>query len=93
MKTAKNEVVFAIYATLVSNPVQTTSELPTQYKEYQDVFEKNNADMLPQHHPYDCSIDLQEGTQPSFSPIYNLSQNELAALREYLDENLAKNFI
>jgi hypothetical protein len=28
-----------------------------------------------------------------FSPIYNLSQNELVALQEYLDENLAKKFI
>ena len=50
-------------------------------------------DILPQHRPYDCGIDLQEGTQPPFGPIYNLSQNELATLREYLDENLAKNFI
>ncbi len=31
--------------------------------------------------------------RPPFGPIYNLSQNELAALRDYLDENLAKNFI
>jgi len=31
--------------------------------------------------------------QPPFGPIYSLSQNELAALRDYLDENLAKNFI
>jgi hypothetical protein len=32
--------------------------------------------------------------QPPFGPIYNLSQkNKLAAPREYLDENLAKNFI
>ena len=49
--------------------------------------------MLPQHRPYNCGIDLQEGTQPPFGPIYSLSQNKLAALREYLDENLAKNII
>jgi hypothetical protein len=49
--------------------------------------------LLPQHYSYNCTIDLQKGTQPPFGPIYNLSQNELAALQEYLDENLAKNFI
>ena len=49
--------------------------------------------MLPQHHPYDCRIDQKEGTQPPFDPIYNLSKNELAALWEYVDKNLAKNFI
>ena len=38
-------------------------------------------------------IDLQKSTQPPFGPIYNLSQNKLAVLWEYLDENLAKNFI
>ena len=49
--------------------------------------------MLPQHRLYDCAIEVQEGVQPPFGPIYGLSQNEFAALREYLDENLAKNFI
>jgi hypothetical protein len=57
------------------------------------VFEKKNVDMPPQHCLYDCTIDLQKGTQPSFGLIYNLFQNKLAALRDYLDENLAKNFI
>ena len=36
--------------------------------------------MLPEH-------------RPSFGPIYNLSQTELAELRKYIDENLANNFI
>jgi hypothetical protein len=53
---------------------------PTWYKEYQDVFEKKNADLLPEHRLYDCAIDLQEGTQLLFGPIYNLSQYELGAL-------------
>jgi hypothetical protein len=44
------------------------------------VFEKKNADTLPQHRPYDCGIELQEGVQPPFGPIYSLSQNELATL-------------
>jgi hypothetical protein len=38
-------------------------------------------------------IDLQNGAQPPFGPIYNLSQNELSALKDYIEENLAKNFI
>ena len=53
---------------------------------------KKNADILPQHRPYDCAIELQEGAQPPFGPIYSLSQNELAELRTYIDENLSKNF-
>jgi hypothetical protein len=59
--------------------VKGPEALPNRYKEYQDVFEKKNTNLLPKHCLYDCIIDLREGTQPSFGPIYNLSQNELAA--------------
>mgnify|MGYP000524124654 CR=1 FL=1 len=61
--------------------------------EFGDVFEKNNVDRLPEHRPYDCPIDLQEGASPPFGPIYGLSKPELQALRTYLDENLEKGFI
>jgi hypothetical protein len=52
-----------------------------------------NADILSEHRPYDCAIELQDGTQPPFGAIYNLSQMELVALSEYIDENLSKKFI
>jgi hypothetical protein len=42
--------------------------------------------MPPQYHPYYCTINLQENTQPPFGPVYNLSQKEFATLREYLDK-------
>ncbi|KAH7432751.1 hypothetical protein KP509_07G038000 [Ceratopteris richardii] len=67
--------------------------LPNQYKGFEDVFEKKNADILPEHRPYDCPIDLQEGAQPPFGPIYRLSPEELTELRKNIDENLAKGFI
>jgi hypothetical protein len=93
MRAAKNGNMFAIYAIPTSQPVQEPTKLPAEYEEYRDVFEKKNVDTLPQHRLYDCGIELQEGAQPPFGPIYSLSQNELIALRVYLDENLAKNFI
>jgi hypothetical protein len=37
------------------------------------VFKKKNVDTLPKHWPYDYIIDLEEGAQPAFGPIYNLS--------------------
>jgi hypothetical protein len=57
------------------------------------MFEKKNVDTLPKHRPYDCTIDLVEGTQLPFRPIYNLSQDELTVLREYINENFKKRFI
>ena len=53
----------------------------------------SSLDILPQHRLYDCAIDIEDGTQIPFGPIYNLSQDELATLKEYIDENLAKGFI
>jgi hypothetical protein len=39
------------------------------------------------------AINLQPGKEPLYSLIYPLSQTELAALREFLEEYLAKGFI
>jgi hypothetical protein len=79
IRAAKKGTTFAIYATPITESVKRLEALPTRYKEYQDVFEKKNADLLSQHRLYDCAIDFQEGTQLPFGPNYNLSQNELVA--------------
>jgi len=71
----------------------TTRRLLEQYKSFEDIFEKKNANMLPQHRSYNFVIDSEKGVQPPFGPIYNLSQNELVVLKQYIKENLAKNFI
>ena len=76
--------------------VSTLVEIPTipdAYNDFMDVFSKKEADKLPPHRSYDCPIDLIEGQQPPFGPIYNLSEPELQALKLYIDENLQKGFI
>ena len=61
-----------------SSPMRTTTDsLPSKYEDFRDVFEKKNVDRLPEHRPYDCLIDLQEGVSPPFGPIYGLSELEL----------------
>jgi hypothetical protein len=67
-------------------------EIPMQFLGFKDVSKKKNADILPKHQLYDCAIELQDGVQPPFGSIYNLSQTELAALGEYIDENLFQEF-
>jgi hypothetical protein len=64
-----------------------------QYRNFKDVFEKKNVDILLGYRPYNCAIELQDGVQPLFGPIYDLSQTKLAALYECIDENLSKNII
>src|SRR5882672_5763041 len=43
--------------------------------------------------PYYLKITLDESTTPPYGPIYSLSQEELAALRKFIDKNLTTGFI
>ena len=73
MRAGKKGTMFAIYVTPTCESTSKTNSLPIRYEEFQDVFEKKNADTFPQHRPYDYAIELQKGTQPPFGPIYGLS--------------------
>jgi len=75
-------------AATAESPVDISKVL-REYHEFADVFSTGRADTLPPHRPYDLKINLEDGTTPPFGPIYSLSQSELTALREFLDENLA----
>jgi hypothetical protein len=51
------------------------------------------AQAVAERGPHDLTIDLEEGKEPSWGPIYNLSAKELETLHDSLDENLAQNWI
>ena len=78
---------------LTSSVPVDLSALPEAYHDFTDIFSKSKAGKLADHRPYDLKITLDEGTVPPFGPIYSLSQEELAALRKFIDENLATGFI
>jgi hypothetical protein len=63
------------------------------YKDFMIVFSKEQAEKLPEHRPYDMTIELMGGKSPPFGPIYNLSEPERIELLRYIDENLKKGFI
>ena len=69
------------------------SGVPEEYHEYADVFSKEKADTLPDHHPYDLKIDLEDGAEPPLGRMYSLLQTEVQALREFLNKNLHIGFI
>ena len=75
-----------------SAPVDLSS-VPEEYHDFADVFDKAKADTLAQHRPYDLKINIDEGSTPPLGPMYSLSQTELTALREFIDEHLATGFI
>ena len=72
----------------------TPKHVPGIYGKWSALFhEEESAKALPKHQPWDHEIKLEPGTQPTFGPIYALSEKELGTLRTYLDENMKKGFI
>ena len=68
--------------------------IPQQYHDFQDVFSEEIAKELPPHRECDHKIELEEGAKlPHHSKLYNMSQAELQALREYIDQMTDKGFI
>ena len=66
-----------------SNP---PTSVPAEYADFADVFEEKNSQVLPPHRPgVDHEIPLISGAKPVYGPIYNLSETELQALKEYID--------
>jgi hypothetical protein len=78
---------------LIHSSSKLASKIPKSLKNYLNIFLESNAKRLAPYRDIDLAIDLQPGKEPPYGPIYPLSQTELAALREFLKENLAKGFI
>ena len=71
-------------------PTDNTGNIPRDYEKYFHLFSEKTAAKLPPHRNFDHAIDITEGKQLPFGPIYSLSQKELEVLREYLDRMFAQ---
>lgn len=91
MRAVKAGSMFIAYSNPSSDWKRITTVIPKQYWGFGDVFEKKNENILSEHRPYNCFVDLSDGAQPEplfgplfgppFGPIYNLSQKKLSLLR------------
>jgi len=64
-------------STLSNDPLEDVLE---EFRQFLDIMGKEAANALPEHHPYDCKIELKEGTTAPWGPIYPLSEEELQTL-------------
>jgi transposase InsO family protein len=66
-------------------------QLPEQYSNFSDVFEKKEFDKLPERKPWDHAINLQPGADKDRKlkgKVYPMNAREQKALDEFLEENL-----
>jgi len=63
------------------------------YGDLEEAFNEEIANTLPEHRPHDCKIELEPDASLYKGAIYPTSPREEKALKEYIDENLAKGFI
>jgi len=59
-----------------------------ELKEYEDVFLTESVDKLLLHEDYNHAIEIT--AKSSYESLYNLLNTELATLRQYLNDVLAK---
>src|SRR5436853_5137737 len=66
-------------------PEDQLKDIPWQYRDYQSVYNGQYSDELAPNRTFDHAIDMVDGKEPPWGPIYALSEKELEVLREYLD--------
>ena len=73
---------------------EAPTKVPAEYSDFADVFSADLASELPEHTGInDHAIELVEGQQPPYGPIYSLGPVELETLKAYIETNLANGFI
>lgn len=68
--------------------------VPTEYSGFAEVFLKDSPAKLPKHTGINNhAINLDNGKQLPYEPIYSLGLLDLETLKTYIKINLASNFI
>jgi len=67
--------------------------VPQEFHKFFKMFDEELSRRLPPQRPYDHSISIKDNKEPQFGALYGMSQEELRALKEYIKENITKEFI
>lgn len=62
--------------------------IPSEYRDFNDVFSKTSFDELPPRKPWDHAIELKPGSEPKFCKIYPMNPEEQKQLDDFIEENL-----
>jgi hypothetical protein len=76
-----------------TKPLDRLKNIPPEYRRYKKLFAEKLETGIPRQNQWSHSIDLIDGTSPTFNKIYPLSPKETATLSSYLDEMLELGYI
>ena len=69
-------------------------KIPGEYSDFTDVFSEEKALVLPERTELnEHAINLEDGKQPPYGPIYSLGLVELETLKTYIETHLKTGFI
>ena len=71
----------------------TEEMVPRQFHKYLKVFKKKDSERMPIRKTWDHAIDLREGFVPKKGKIYPLSRVEREEVREFVKDQLRKEYI
>jgi len=66
----------------------TLDSLPREYLRYKKLFLPETVEKIPPRRTFDHAIELNEGAEAPWGPIYRMSQYQLDVLAEYLPDML-----
>ena len=73
---------------------EASVSIPVEYSDFEDVFSKESTAVLLEHTKINTyAIDLEEGKQLPYGPIYSLEPMELETFKTYIETNLTNSFI
>jgi ABC-type uncharacterized transport system YnjBCD substrate-binding protein len=77
-----NSTVIGYITSVKPDPadVDPVTIIPETFQQYVKVLGKELTNKLPNYKPYDYAIDLKDGKQPPWGPMYPLNKTELQAL-------------
>ena len=68
--------------------------VPTEYLDFADVFSEKSINVLQERtRANEHIIEVEEGKQPPYRPIYSLGPVKLEIVKTYIEINLSNNFI
>ena len=81
-------------ATQIAFLLNKEVKIPDEYSDFTDVFSKEKALVLLERNELnEHAIDLEDGKQPPYGPIYSLGPVELETLKTYIETHLKTGFI